>query len=41
LVPGEAAAMRRVQTPSRGGVQLPINHLEQENYSESRFIPEA
>jgi hypothetical protein len=27
LTPGEAGAMRRVQAPSRGGVELPINHL--------------
>jgi hypothetical protein len=26
LVPGEAGAMRRVQAPIRGGVELPINH---------------
>jgi hypothetical protein len=28
LVPGEAAAMRRVQAPIRGCVELSINHLE-------------
>jgi hypothetical protein len=27
LAPGEAAAMRRVQTPIRGCDELPINHL--------------
>src|SRR6185437_9042271 len=27
LVPGEAAAMRRVQAPIRGCVELSINHL--------------
>jgi hypothetical protein len=27
LAPGTAGAMRRVQAPSRGGGELPINHL--------------
>jgi hypothetical protein len=27
LAPGETGAMRRVQAPSRGGLDLSINHL--------------
>jgi hypothetical protein len=34
LVAGEAAAMRRVQAPIRGGAELPINHLDRSQGAE-------